>query len=87
MNEADSQESLKAKKILIPILNLLLLTIYTVILSKNRSAGNILADAIFIVVHILICLILAIFAYRKEFLLSAAAILLIGFSTCWIAFS
>jgi hypothetical protein len=46
----------------------------------------VIAEAFFIAIQIIICLITAIFVYRKEFLLSALVILLIGFSTCWAVF-
>jgi len=48
---------------------------------------NILVNAFFIAVHIVVCLILAIFIFRKELILSALLILLVGFSTCWLVFS
>jgi hypothetical protein len=47
----------------------------------------ILAEAVVIFLHVLLCLILAIFALRKEFLFSALVVLLIGFSSCWVVFS
>jgi hypothetical protein len=52
----------------------------------DHGQYNIIGVAFLIAIQVALCLILAIFTYHKEFLLSAALVLLIGFSTCWLAF-
>lgn len=68
-------------------INLLVLAAYTIYLRINNEELIILGEAFLIAIQLVVCLITAIFIYRKEFLLSAALVLLIGFSTCWVVFS
>lgn len=51
--------------------------------------GNALLLAIIIVVHVLVCIFIgaASITQTKPWLLSALLVLLIGFSSCWLAFS
>jgi hypothetical protein len=54
----------------------------------NPEGEGFIGLAFFIAMHFVICLLLAIIPrYTKAFLLSAAAVVLIGFSTCFIAYS
>jgi hypothetical protein len=64
-------------------INLLVLIGYTVYFDVvDKNPYNIIGVAMLNAIQFVICLITAIFVYRKEFLLSAGLILLIGFSTC-----
>jgi hypothetical protein len=68
--------------------NLIALIAYTIYFrahGKNDEFAFI-GVAFFMALQIIICLIAAIFICRKEFLLSALLVLLIGFSTCWAVF-
>lgn len=68
-------------------INLALMIIYTIICKSTGDNYSIVGVAFFIVIQVVICLITAIFFKPRAFLLSALAVLLIGFSTCWIAYS
>jgi len=74
---------------LIVAINIGLLAAYTLYV---RIAGggteSIIYVAFFIAVHFMACLFMALIpAVRKGFLLSSAAVLLIGFSSCYLAYS
>ncbi|WP_413667191.1 hypothetical protein ACEN9X_22100 [Mucilaginibacter sp. Mucisp86] len=75
-------------KMIVVGVNLAILAAYTIYF---RWVANeeliIIAEAFVIFLHVILCLILAIFALRKEFLFSALVVLLIGFSSCWVVFS
>lgn len=77
-----------SNKMMVVGINLAILAAYTIFF---RWVVNeeliILAEAVVIFLHVILCLILAIFALRKEFLFSALVVLLIGFSSCWVVFS
>ena len=84
----EMEKSRSAEKIIIVAINLAILTAYTVYFKTSSTDSlTILLEAIAIGIHFITCLLLAIVVYRKEFLLSALVILLIGFSSCWIVFS
>ncbi|SEN80707.1 hypothetical protein SAMN05192574_104208 [Mucilaginibacter gossypiicola] len=75
-------------KMIVVGINLLVLVAYTIYFRWIVNEELIiLAEAVFIFLHVLLCLIVAIFALRKEFLFSALVVLLIGFSSCWVVFS
>jgi hypothetical protein len=75
-------------KMIVVGINLLILIAYTIYFRwLAYEELIILAEAVFIFVHVVLCLILAIFVLRKEFLFSALVVLLIGFSSCWVVFS
>jgi hypothetical protein len=85
-------EEQKAKqgnsKMIVVGINLLILVAYTIYFRWIAYEELIiLAEAISIFIHVLLCLVLAIFVLRKEFLFSALIVLLIGFSSCWIVFT
>jgi hypothetical protein len=69
-------------------INLLVLIVYTLYLKVEYKMDEfaIITEAFCIAVQIILCLIMAIAIYHKEFLLSALVVLLIGFSTCWAVF-
>ena len=81
------QQPKQDQKLIIIGINLVVLAAYTIYFGVNKEELIIIGEAFFIAIQIIICLIAAIFVYRKEFLLSALVILLIGFSTCWAVFS
>jgi len=83
----EKQKPEHGKKITIIGINLAVLAAYTIYFGVNNDSEMVIAEAFFIAIQIIICLITAIFVYRKEFLLSALVILLIGFSTCWAVFA
>ena len=61
-------------------------TIYTRMTSSDDE--SIIGLAFLIAGHFVLCMFLAIFPnYTKAFLLSALAVVLIGFSTCFMAYS
>jgi len=68
-------------------LNIAVLIGYTIYLRfVAQGQYNVIGLAFLIAIHVALCLILAIFIYHKEFLLSAGLVLIIGFSTCMLAF-
>ncbi|WP_439697360.1 hypothetical protein ACFGVS_02855 [Mucilaginibacter sp. AW1-7] len=83
----EKQKPQQRPKIIIIGINLAVLAAYTIYFGVNKEELIIIGEAFFIAVQIIICLIAAIFVYRKEFLLSALVVLLIGFSTCLAVFS
>lgn len=88
MEDLDKQtEPAPNKNMLIVGINLALLAAYTIFLRINNQELIILGEAFLIAIQIAICLITAIFVYRKAFLLSALLILLIGLSTCFVVFA
>ena len=77
-----------SNKMMVVGINLARLAAYTIYFRWGvNEEFIIIAEAFVIFLHILLCLILAIFAWRKEFLFSALVVLLIGFSSCWVVFS
>jgi len=61
-------------------------TLYVRLTSPDNE--SIIGLAFFIAIHFILCMFLAIIPnYTKAFLLSALAVVLIGFSTCWMAYS
>lgn len=78
----------RSNKMIVVGINLSILAAYTIYFRRIVNEELIiLAEAVVIFLHVLLCLIVAIFALRKEFLFSALVVLLIGFSSCWIVFS
>ena len=70
-------------RLVIIVINILVLIGYTIYFDvADKGEYNFIAVAILNAIQFIICLITAIFIYRKEFLLSAALVVLIGFSTC-----
>jgi hypothetical protein len=68
-------------------INLALMVIYTIAFKVTGGQYSIFVVALFLAGQVIICLLTAIFFQPRAFLLSALAVLLIGFSTCWIAYS
>jgi hypothetical protein len=88
MGEPQKNNSNPNTKMIIVGINLLVLIAYTIYWRVfNNEELIILVEAIFIAFQVAFCLIMAIFVYRKELLLSALVVLLIGFSSCWIVFT
>ena len=88
MEDLDKQmEPAPNKSMLIAGINLGVLAAYTIFLRINNQELIILGEAFLIAIQIVICLITAIFVYRKAFLLSALLVLLIGLSTCFAVFT
>ena len=76
------------EKIIIVAINLAILVAYTIYFkTSSKDSLTIILEAIAIGIHVITCILLAIVVYRKELLLSALVILLIGFSSCWVVFS
>jgi hypothetical protein len=87
MEEANIKPQRQPKWVVVAI-NVTVMVAYTVYLRfVDRGQYNIIGDAMLIAIHVVLCLVLAIFAFSKEFLLSAALVLVIGFSTCWLVFA
>ncbi|MEO6632451.1 MAG: hypothetical protein ABIN13_12030 [Mucilaginibacter sp.] len=82
------EENTPNTKIIVVAINLVILAGYTVYFrTSSQDSLNIIVEAFAIGFHVIGCLLIAIFIYRKEFLLSALVVLLIGFSSCWMVFS
>ena len=63
-------------------INILILAIYTVLCSLDTSGGGFILDALLILIHVVVCIIMALAKRSWLWLLSAALVLAIGFSTC-----
>jgi len=75
------------KTMLIVAINSIIFMIYTVfIVWVGKGDSTFLALACVAGIHFSMCMIAAIVGYRKGFLLSAALLFLIGFSTCTYGF-
>jgi hypothetical protein len=84
----NSDRSWNSRKIFVVAINMAVMIAYTLYTRYVESGElNIILNAFFVGIHAVLCLILAIFVWRKEFLLSALLVLLIGFSTCWVIFT
>jgi len=82
------EENTPNTKITIVAINLAILIAYTIYFrTSSTDSLTIILEAVAIGIHVITCLLLAIVVYRKEFLLSALVVLLIGFSSCWMVFS
>ncbi|MGF7039153.1 hypothetical protein [Mucilaginibacter lappiensis] len=63
-------------------INILILAIYAVLCSIDSGGGDIIFDAFLILIHVVVCIIMAIVKRSWMWLLSALLVLVIGFSTC-----
>lgn len=87
MEELNSKPKGDPKYVIVGI-NIAIMVAYTVYLRfVDQGHLNAIVVAILIAAHFVLCLVLAIFGFRREFLLSAAMVLVIGFSTCLLVFS
>ncbi|TFF33615.1 hypothetical protein [Mucilaginibacter psychrotolerans] len=87
MEEANIKPHREPKWVVVAI-NIAIMVAYTLYFRfGDQGQENIIAIAMLIVAQVVLCLILAIFVFSKEFLLSAAMVLVIGFSTCWLVFA
>ena len=68
-------------------INLCVMFVYSLIIRTVGGNYGVFLLAIIIGAHFIICTFISPFIYGKAFLLSALAVLLIGFSTCFIAYS
>jgi len=70
-------------------INMAVLIGYTLYIRITSPDGeSVIGLAFIIAMHFMLCLFLAIIPkYSKGFLLSALAVVLVGFSTCWLAYS
>jgi len=77
------------KNMIVVGINMGLLIGYTLYIRLISPDGESIIGLAFIIgFHFFLCLLLAIIPkYSKGFLLSALAVVLVGFSTCWIAYS
>ena len=84
----EMEKSGSPEKIIIVAINLAILVAYTIYFkTSSKDSLTIIPEAFAIGFHVIACILLAIVVYRKELLLSALVILLIGFSSCWMVFS
>lgn len=84
------------RNMIVVAINIAVLVAYTLLIRLTNGGGeSILAVAFLIAFHFLLCAVIAIICaaivpakkYTKGFLLSALAVVLIGFSTCYLAYS
>jgi hypothetical protein len=86
MNNTENQK--KDGSMLIVAINVIIMIAYTLYIRMTDSSGNgIIALGFLLFMHITLCIIISPFKFSKGFLLSALAVLLIGFSTCYLAYS
>lgn len=86
MNDTPSQK--KDKAMLIVAINVAVMIAYTLYTRITDRGGNgVIVIAFIMAIHVLLCLIISPFKFSKGFVLSALAVLLIGFSTCYLAYS
>jgi hypothetical protein len=84
------------RNMIVVAINIAVLIVYTLYLRLTNSDGeSILVVALLIAFHFLLCAVIGIICavivparkYMNGFLLSALAVVLIGFSTCYLAYS
>lgn len=77
------------KNMAVVAVNLGLLIGYTIYIRVTSPDGeSVIGLAFIIAIHFILCLFLAFIPkYSKGFLLSALAVVLVGFSTCCLAYS
>jgi uncharacterized membrane protein HdeD (DUF308 family) len=84
------------RNMIVVAINIAILVVYTLLIRLTNTDGeSILAVAFLIAFHFLLCGIIGIVCaaivparkYMNGFLLSALAVVLIGFSTCYLAYS
>ncbi|WPU92167.1 hypothetical protein SNE25_22865 [Mucilaginibacter sabulilitoris] len=63
-------------------INILVLVIYTSLLTIGTNGGGFIFDAFLILAHVIVCIVMAITKRSWIWLLSAILVLAIGFSTC-----
>ncbi len=72
------------------VINMVLLIAYTLYIRLNDpNADSIFTLVVFIALHFIACFVLALALkdYRKGLFLASALVLLVGFSTCYLAYS
>ena len=84
---SDRENQKKDKTMSIAGINLGIMFFYTVVIRASLGMGGAMLLAVIIAFHIIICLLISPFIYAKGFLMSALAVLLIGFSTCYLAYT
>lgn len=85
MSNTENQN--KDKTMLIAGINIAIMLVYTLLIRIFGGQYGALGLALVIAVHFVICLLISPFIYSKGFLLSALGVLLIGFSTCYLAYT
>lgn len=81
-----TKEVKSSKNWIIVAVNMLIFICYMIYFALNsHSLGGLILWAACILFHSVLCLLISIFGYRREFQLSGILVLLIGFSTCVIA--
>jgi len=84
------------RNMIVVAINIALLVIYTLYIRLTSPDGeSILAVALLIAFHFLLCAVIGIICaaivpakkYMNAFLLSALLVVLIGFSTCYLAYA
>ena len=86
MSNTENQK--KDRTMLIVAINVIIMIAYTLyIRMTDRGGDGIIVLALLLLVHITLCMIISPFKFSKGFVLSALAVLLIGFSTCYLAYT
>jgi hypothetical protein len=73
---------------LIVAINVIIMIAYTLYIRlTDRGGDGAIVLGFLMLMHITLCIIISSFKFSKGFILSALAVLLIGFSTCYLAYS
>jgi hypothetical protein len=84
------------RNMVVVAINIAILVLYTLYIRLTSPGGeSVLIVALLIAFHFLLCAVIGIICaaivpakkYTNSFLLSALAVLLIGFSTCYLAYA
>ncbi len=86
MSNTDNKK--KDGTMLIVAINIIIMIAYTLYIRLSDHGGDgAIVLGFLMLMHIALCLIISPFKFSKGFVLSALAVLLIGFSTCYLAYS
>jgi hypothetical protein len=84
---SDKENKKDDKTMLVAGVNLGIMFFYTIVIRATGGTDGALLLAFIIGFHFIICLLTSPFIHTKGFLLGALAVLLIGFSTCFLAYT
>ena len=84
---SDEMNNKKDKTMMIVGVNLIIMISYTLIVRTTLGLDGAFLLALMLAFHFILCLLIAPFIHGKAFVLSSLAVLLIGFSTCYLAYT
>lgn len=85
---SNTDDKKKDRTMLIVAINVIIMIAYTLYIRLSDHGGDgAIVLGFLMLMHITLCILISPFKFSKGFLLSALAVLLIGFSTCYLAYT